>query len=396
MNVIRKNWLWTTVSVLLVVAAMSCEEVPEIPPDAIPDIPVPTDLSAFLSEDGVTLSWEYDTNYDYSGFNVLRSEDDQITWVKQATVAGPPYVDSNLRTGFTYWYAVAGVDQNGIQGEQSAPFPARPALFAVIIQGGAPYTSTRDVLLTFTAPSLTQNVRFSEDSTFSDTQWRDFAPSYPMQLSVGDGGKVVWGQFRDEAGSLTQPVKSSIILDTFCQIDSLMFSRFSPPPPPVDTIPPGATVRFRIVPAGNETGGFAEVYIEGMGSTPVEVYDDGRNGDSEADDGSYERNYQFALSFRQRSMRMSAVFLDAAGNASVEREFEDNMYMSDPPDAVTLLAITETTSDSITIRWTRDQATTVFTDTDLAAGQRYYYKVYVVNDLDEGTPSNEEWGETTP
>jgi hypothetical protein len=422
-----KQWIWTSIFVVLAASAVSCDEVPEIPTDAIPDIPVPTNLSAVLGSDGVTLTWEFDGSYNYSGFDVLRSEDDQLTWVKQATVAGPPYVDSNLRTGFTYWYAVAGVDANGVQGKRSAPFPARPALFEVLIDGGARVTRSQEVVLTFTAPALTQNVRFSEDETFATTQWRDFAPSVPFLLSAGDGSKVVWAQFRDEAGSLTESVSSSIDLDTFAQIDSLTFAALTGPSLQ-DTISPGGTVRFHIVPAGNETGGFAEVSIEGMGSTPVEVFDDGRNGDAAANDGVYQRNYQFALAFRQRSMRMAAVFIDEAQNTSVEREFENNLYMSDPPDSVVLSEITVVSADSLALRWTRsvddhfvnysvyrdvasgvdpvqsvlvgsvsDQATTVYIDSGLLQpSTTYYYKVYVINDLDEGAPSNEKSATTPP
>jgi hypothetical protein len=132
------------------------------------------------------------------------------------------------------------------------------------------------------------------------------------------------------------------------------------------------------------------------------------------------------LSFRQRSMRMSAEFIDAATNVSVEREFARNLYMSDPPDAITLLSITEITSDSMTLRWTRslddhfgnysiyrddnsdvqpetavlagtvaNQSTTVFTDSGLSPSTEYFYKVYVVNDLDEGTESTNWLSDTT-
>ena len=103
------RWVQTVAVALLAVALVSCEKTPEEPPTPIPDIPVPTNLTAIIGSDGITLSWEFDSSYDYSGFDVMRSEDDQFTWFLQATVPGPPYVDDNLRAGFTYWYAVAGV-----------------------------------------------------------------------------------------------------------------------------------------------------------------------------------------------------------------------------------------------------------------------------------------------
>jgi len=421
------RWVQTAAVTLLAVALVSCEKTPEEPTNPIPNIPVPTNLSAIIGSDGITLSWEFDSSYDYSGFDVLRSEDDQVTWFLQATVPGPPFVDDNLRAGFTYWYRVAGVSQDGIRGKRSAPFPTRPAVFEVIIEGGMERTKLQTVLLSFTAPAFTQNVRFSEDSVLTSAQWRVFAPSYPLTLSVGDGLKVVYAQFIDEAGNLTESVNSSITLDTFAEIDILWFEAPEGAQPPNDTIAPGGTVFFSVETTGAETGGFCEIYIEGMGATPLEVYDEGTNGDSTAADGKFQRSFTFPLSFRQASMRMSSNYIDLVGNVSVEREFDDNLYMSDPPDAVVLFPITESTVDSITLRWTRSVdnhfvsykiyrdilqnvdpkrsvlagsvsniSTTVFTDAGLLAGTLYHYKVFVVNDLDEGAGSNEESFSTTP
>ena len=133
------------------------------------------------------------------------------------------------------------------------------------------------------------------------------------------------------------------------------------------------------------------------------------------------------MAFRQASMRMSAQYIDGVENPSVEREFEKNLYMSDPPDAVSLFDITDTTSTTITLRWTRsldehfasykiyrdvkdqvdptssvlvgtvsDISTTVYQDTGLPAGTTYYYQVFVINDLDEGAGSEIKSGTTTP
>ncbi|MCK5408244.1 MAG: fibronectin type III domain-containing protein [Candidatus Krumholzibacteria bacterium] len=418
------RWVQTAAVVLLAVALVSCEKTPEEPTDPIPNIPVPTNLSAIIGGDGITLSWEFDSSYDYSGFDVLRSEDDQVTWFLQATVPGPPFVDDNLRAGFTYWYRVAGVSQDGIRGKRSAPFPTRPAVFEVIIEGGMERTKLQTVLLSFTAPAFTQNVRFSEDSVLTSAQWRVFAPSYPYTLSVGDELKVVYAQFIDEAGNLTESVNSSIALDTFAEIADLWFD---PVQSPTNTITPGGTVFFSVETTGAETGGFCEIYIEGMGATPLEVYDDGNNGDDPAGDGKFQRDFTFPLSFRQASMRMSSVYIDLVQNVSVEREFDDNLYMSDPPEAVELREVTGLTADSIALRWTRSVdnhfvsykiyrdtdlpvdpktsvlagtvsniSTTVFTDTGLQADKEYHYQVFVVNDLDEGAGSNEESFSTTP
>jgi hypothetical protein len=421
-----KKWGCRAAIIAVGAVALSCEEVPQVPAESLPNIPAPTTLSGFLSSDGVQLFWEFDTTYSYSEFQIYRSEDGQASWFLVATVPAPPYSDDNLRSQFTYWYRVAGVDVNGISGDPSVSWPARPAVYEVLIDDGAPRTSSLEVLLFFTAPVTTQNVRYAETEDLTGEQWRDFElPPYPYTLTPVDGIKTVWAQFIDSEGNLTQPVSSTIELDTYAAISDLIFE-VDNGKVENDTIQPGGTVRFVINTAGNEPGGSCEVFIEGQGATPVMVYDDGRNGDTTAGDGIYERNYTFALSFRQRSMRMSAVFIDVAGNTSVEREFERNMYMSDPPDAVDLNPETQSTADSITLNWTRSiddhftgykiyrrstqpvdpinsvlagtvssQSTTVFTDTGLAPLTDYWYAVYVVNDLDEGTTSNIEVQGTT-
>ncbi|MDH3199213.1 MAG: fibronectin type III domain-containing protein, partial [Candidatus Krumholzibacteria bacterium] len=256
------------------------------------------------------------------------------------------------------------------------------------------------------------------DSLMTAQPWLDFVTVAPYRLSSGDGPKQVYAQFLDETGNPTHVVSSSIILDTFAEISTLSFA-CAAACVDVDTIAPGGKVHFLIQPTGAELDGFARVFIEGLGETPVIVRDDGRFGDPVAGNGSYEIDYVFPQFFRQSSMRMSAVFVDRAENESPEVEFAGTLYMSDPPAAVTLLQPAATDTTSITVRWSRSQdthfaryevyrdtaptvtpaqsilagqvtniATTTFQDGGLARGTSYYYRVYVVNDLDERVGSN--------
>jgi len=391
----------------------SCEEAPEELTRPVPEIPVPTNLTAVVASDSITLSWEFDSTYTFAGFDVMRSDDNLATFAKVANVAGPPYTDTNLRPGTTYWYGVAGVDAGGIRGRLSVAVAVQPAVFEIRINGGDPYTNSRDVQLAITAPALTQNAMFSEDPDFGNAQWRDYVPVTAFVLRPGDGLKKVYAQFIDEGGHLTVPVSDSIILDTFAEISDLSFEAGN------DTIAPGGDVFFTVETTNNEVGGEVLVFIEGMGSEPVSLGDEGRNGDTQANDGIYERRHTFPQYFRQRSMRISAVFTDAAGNVSDEREFAQTLYMSDPPQAVELQPAEQVTSTSVMLRWTRstedhfanysvyrddnqninpassvlvttvtNQSTTFFTEQNLKAGTQYWYAVYVVNDLDEGARSN--------
>jgi hypothetical protein len=388
----------------------SCEEVPEKPLDQIPEIPVPYDLSALTGSDSITVSWSYDTSFNYSGFLIERSEDLEVTWTELATVSGPPYPDRSLRAGVVYWYRIAGIDQAGIRSVRSLSTPARAAVFALHINDGAALTNSRDVVLTWTAPATTQNARFSEDPTFSDTQWRDFTSFFNFTLSTGDGNKTVYAQFLDDGGHLTHIVNSSITLDTFSEINALTLSP--------DTISPGGSVHFSVTPSNNELDGYALIFIEGMGNDPLTARDEGVGGDVTAGDGVYELDFTFAQFFRQASMRCSSVFTDAAGNPSAEKEFDDTLIMTDPPAAVTLQPPALVGAD-VEVRWTRSlddhfasyntyrdtsspvdpetavladkvtqQDVVTFLDTGLVSGL-YYYRVFIVNDLDEGEGSNE-------
>ncbi len=408
------NLLTRAIIFLLTVSCVlwstSCDEVPEEPFSQIPEIPVPYDLSALTGSDSITVSWSYDTQFAYSGFLIERSEDLELTWTELATVNGPPYPDRSLRAGVVYWYRIAGIDQSGIRSVRSLSTPARAAVFALHINDGALLTNSRDVVLTWTAPETTQNARFSEDPTFSDAQWRDFTFFFNFTLSTGDGNKTVYAQFLDDGGHLTHIVNSSITLDTFSEISTLALSP--------DTISPGGTVHFSVTPTDNELDGYALIFIEGMGNDPVTARDEGVGGDGMAGDGVYELDFTFAQFFRQGSMRCSSVFTDEAGNPSAEREFDVTLIMTDEPDSVTV-QIPVLVGADVEIRWTRslddhfasyniyrdtspgvDPATAIlaqkvtqqevvtFLDIGLVSGL-YYYKIYVVNDLDEGAASNE-------
>jgi hypothetical protein len=418
----RASALWGVLAAMLV----ACDEEPPILSEPIADIPAPTRLSARVGPTMLTLDWSFDPDFPYAGFIVYRSDDDQNTYYPVANVMGPPWDDTNVRVGVVYWYRVAGLDAGGIIGKRSAPVPARAATYAVFIEAGAEYTALRDVTLTFTAPITTLNVRYGEDSLMTGMPWLDFITVAPYRLSAGDGAKRVYAEFLDETGNPTHVVSSMIELDTFAQIASLSFACASACVD-VDTIAPGGTVHFTLQPSGAERDGFARVFIEGQGENPVIVSDDGRFGDPVANNGIYEIDHVFPLFFRQRSMRMSAVFVDRAENESPEVEFAGTLYMSDPPAAVSLLPAADSTTTSITVRWTRSEeahfaryevyrdvappvspsqsilagqvtaiATTTFLDANLAPGTTYYYRVFVVNDLDERTASNQRQLHTAP
>jgi fibronectin type 3 domain-containing protein len=414
----RSVFLFTLVGMVLLLVMSCLEKLPDELEAPIPEIPTPTELEVVVGADQLTLSWAFDASFPVNGFSVYRSDDDKITWEKIASVAASPHIDTNVRAGTGYWYRVAAIDELDVEGRPSAPLAVLAATYAVLINSGDKYTNDTTVQLSFTAAFGTQHVRFSQDSTLVGATWLDFASSFSFTLASGDGEKNIYAQFRDGLGNLTVIFNDSIVLDTYAEIQSLSFN-------PTTPISPGGTIHFSILPAGSELDGFSQVFIEGMGSDPISVFDNGAGGDELAGDGEYEKDFTFPQFLRAKRMRMSAVFYDAAGNESVEVEFNDDLTMTDVPDPVTLFLPVDSTTSSITLRWSesddehfasykiyRDDnpavsdtnsvlvgtqsqvSSTTFTDEGLIEGALYNYAVYVVNDLDESSGSNVRSAET--
>jgi len=399
-------------SVMLTTLLSACQDTPpELTAPAGP-IPVPSDVTLLVAPGRVTVNWSFDAVFAYSEFAVTRSEDG-AAFAEVARVAQPPWVDTTVRDGVTYTYRVSGVDADGVSGSPSPPASIQVATYAVFIEAGAAVTSARNVLLSFTAPGSTRDVRVSSDSLMAGVPWRSYAGSFPFTLAPTDGVKRVYAQFIDASGNQTAVVSDDIVLDTFADISSLSVT-CSSGCLLADTLSPGSTIHIHVNTAGNERNGIVDVFIEGQGATPVQVHDDGRLGDAIAGDGVYELDYTFATSFRQRSMRLSAVFHDEAGNESAERDFSTTLYMSDPPVPVFLYPVSDSTATSVTLRWTRSDdthfaryevyrntalpvelnsavlagsvpkaLTNTFTDSGVADSTAYFYRVFVVNDLDE-------------
>jgi hypothetical protein len=79
------------------------------------------------------------------------------------------------------------------------------------INGDAPLTNNPAVNLTMTGADAAE-MQFSNDGA-AWSGWTAYAASYDWVLSDGDGEKTVYGQFRDEAGNLTE-TSDTITLDT--------------------------------------------------------------------------------------------------------------------------------------------------------------------------------------
>ncbi|MGQ9583589.1 MAG: Ig-like domain-containing protein, partial [Thermoplasmatota archaeon] len=91
-----------------------------------------------------------------------------------------------------------------------------PPTGAVLINGGAVYTSTTSVRLTLDALDLFEvtDMMVSNKQSLDDAEWLLYQRSMFWELRPGDGERSVYAVFRDAAGHTSSVASDSIILDT--------------------------------------------------------------------------------------------------------------------------------------------------------------------------------------
>jgi hypothetical protein len=292
---------------------------------------------------------------------------------------------------------------------------AVPSAYSIVINQGSEYTSSRNVILSLTAPGSTELMKISNSPDLTGADWETFSPARNWIIENGDGAKTVYASFMDENGSESETVSESVTLDTYAAVTGITIT-------PESSVNIGAMIHFRMNVAGNETGGSAYVNIEGY-AVDIPLYDNGLSGDSEEADGIYETDFQAPRSLRGIDLTVSGIFTDRAGNLSIPYEAEGTITFTDPPEAVQLTGVSDSTVNRITINWiaseeedfysyriyrdtvshteeefenplyrirelfNRDQDS--YPDSGLREGKKYFYRIYVVNDLMETAGSNE-------
>src|SRR5258708_3125171 len=90
------------------------------PKDTFPPA-VPTGLNVSTGVGAIELSWDRNTESDFKGYQVFRSEGDG-PYVKIAEgLEGPSYSDRKIESGKHYRYRISAIDQTGNPSEQSPP-----------------------------------------------------------------------------------------------------------------------------------------------------------------------------------------------------------------------------------------------------------------------------------
>ena len=381
-------------------------------PLAIPGegIEAPRGLSARAGDATITLGWRAVEGA--GAYRVYRSVDTSDRFERLAETADTAYVDTDVQNGRIYFYAVSAMSAERFEGKRSVEIVAAPAVYAVAINGGDASTRSTSVVLTFTAPETTRNVMIGTTASLAGEVWGHYVGTRVWSLEGPDGVKQVFVRFRDQSDAVSPVVSAAITLDTYAMIEGVAMS------PAPYRYSPGATVHFMMQVEGDERGGEASVLFEDF-SGQVDLHDDGRGGDASADDGVYEADFRLPVSIRGTDLIVAGDFTDHAGNAASQFECPDKISVTDPPDPVQLIGAADSSRTSITIRWTASQDAhfqsyriyrntsavvgetpaqfvrelfnidqTSYPDGSLKEGVRYYYRIFVVNDLDETAGSN--------
>ena len=405
-----------TLFLALSLLAVGClNDIEEAPLELVgTELTAPEGLTASISDGMVDLEWQSVSGA--SMYRLYRAAEQPINPTRIAETADTFYTDTNLINGRTYYYSVSAVATGPIEGPPSDQIPAVPSVYSIMINGGSEVTGSRSVTLEMTGPATTTLMKIGNaldlEGAIAGAIWESFYTARNWLLEEGDGSKTVYAQFQDVGGAISPITSAQIKLDTYAEITNIEISETT-------SITPGSTLHFIMNVIDDETGGDAWVRIEGF-SLQIPLFDDGNGGDPIPGDGVYETSYSMPLYVRGIDLTVVGEFMDTAGNRATSYEMEELISFSDPPDSVYLFGAVDSTTSSITIQWepseeehitayriyrdtspgvdeTADRLVTTlsnvaqstYTDHGLIENETYYYRIFVVNDIDETTGSNE-------
>jgi len=407
--------IFTVILVFLLAGILAgCfDSIEDIPRDGgVEGIEAPEIIQVNTGDGSVTLVW---SRVDKAEEYYLYRRTVQMDESRIAETADTSYADVNLLNGRDYYYSVAGISGSGLEGSRSEWVQAVPSAYSIVINQGSGYTNSRNVVLTLTAPVTTVLMKISNSAAIEEADWETFRTTRNWILEGGDGSKTVYALFMDENGSESEAVSKTVELDTYAAVSGISIT-------PETGINVGDIIHFRMNVEGNETEGEGYINIEGY-PEDIRLYDSGLSGDTAPSDGIYERDFRSPSSLRGIELMVTGRFTDRVGNTSPLFEAEGTLSFTDPPEPVNLIGSIDSTVNRITISWIASEEKNFnmyriyrdtvshseaefedpryrikelfnpeqdsFPDSGLDEARTYYYRIYVVNDLEESAGSNQ-------
>lgn len=357
----KRRAIWSVL--LVVVLALGCGEDDPVfdnpfDPANAGDLPVPTAIDVFVGSNVVRLTWSLPEGESADEFAIFRARLDAAGAGEQliARVQAPTYDDTAVRNGVLYAYRIAA-GRSGRFGTRSEVIEVRPNVVSLIIADDAPKTRTRSVTLTPTAPNAV-TVKLSETPDPDSAQPRSITDPLTWTLSAGDGPKQLYAMFQLDDGSESIPVSDTITLDTQAVIRSVGFDG-------AVVRKPGDVAHFAL--DAGEPAGSAVIEIPGLFESPVVLYDDGTNGDTNADDGTYELDVVLPDRLVSNAI-VTGRFVDDVGNEAAALDAPQRLSVQRSPAPVQILSVQVAEppdAAALTLRWSR------FTETDFGSYQIY-------------------------
>ena len=405
---------------LLILITITCVKKPSNPASIEPDdFPVaPTNFQALVGDKAIVLTWSHPNVEDIEIYKIFRQDSTGGEFNNIGSSNELAYKDSNLQNNREYSYQVSAVGKNGLEGNPSTIIKAVSAVYVVSINSDQELTNSRTVTLSFTAPVTTTLVKVSNDSLITGAQWENFVPARNWTLSVGDGMKTVYVKFRDiEDRETFKPSTDNIILDTEAIIRRVTENSGG------RVLTSSDSIHFAVV--TEESSGNAWVNLQRF-ENGITLFDDGTNGDSIANDGIYEVDYQIPTGPEVEDALVTGHFVDRAGNAT-SLNTSSRLTIRTSPRPVTLIQVAPflgASTTALNLFWTRnsdsdfasyrifrsgtsgvdtesplltiiqDQSTITYTDSTLASNRTYYYRVYAFDTTGLFSGSNEKSGTT--
>ncbi len=399
------------VSIFLMILSVSCDRSIRSPiaPARNMDIPpTPFGLNAFVGDGIITLNWSIENDSSIAIYNIYRSDSITGQFRLIDSTETKAYLDTGLVNGVAYFYRVSSLNEKRFESYPSISVNAIPQVYGIIIDNNRKATNSLEVNIRIIAPEDVRYMRLADDSTFENSVWEYFDSTRVWYLSPPDGEKRVYAEFRDNDDNLTAGYYfDSITLDRIAVIDSVTENSYGS----VKTA--GDTINF-IVYAG-EIGGGAYIDIEG-GPEGVDLYDNGINGDSVADDGVYSLDYIIPEGVEVVNAAITGHFTDMLGNIADGKQAAKRINIQSSPQGVRLYDIFNITDSSVSISWSAntdddfseyrmfrsdnnfedsvlveiitDRNTVASNDYDLLPYTRYYYKIWTYDNFGLGSPSN--------
>jgi hypothetical protein len=313
--------LFIILNILLILIVSGCER--EIdnnsPTYSLPDgNPTPSDLEILMHSESLTLSWTVSAPSEVVRYRIYVATDEPVTYVLHDSTANTSIIIDDLSNNRNYFLKVAAILQSGLEGNRSEYILARPGLTTFLINQGDEYTDTRQVTLNFTANGLVTHMLVSEDPTLSDAILEQWTSTKSFTLSDRDGLKTIYAEFRyAEASTSGDILTAQITYDTQADISSVSFQ------PTGTTFSEGETITFALEAEPDGTA-----WVSFTGESRVDLFDDGLDGDTTADDGIYTFRYVVPQNPTTVNSPITGHFTDGAGNTALTLNSDNNLNIN--------------------------------------------------------------------